>query len=145
MKYSIEFDQEKCASVYGRDLHISPKHSREVCKEIVGMSTPNAEKYLEEVIALKRPVRYTKYKKAHRKGIGCGRYPVNASRKVLELLREAVANAEFKGLDSEKLRIKHASAYPGRKIKRYMPKAQGRSGEHSERTSDVEIVVEETE
>jgi large subunit ribosomal protein L22 len=147
MKYSTDFDKEKCASVYGRDLHVSPKHAREVCKEIVEMSTASAEKYLEEVIALKRAVPYTRFNNefGHKRGMASGRYPVKASGKVLDLLREAVANAEFKGLDSEKLVIKHASAYPGRRIKRYMPRAQGRSGEHSEITANIELVVEETE
>jgi len=147
MKYSTEFDKEKCASAYGRDQHVSPKHSREVCKEIVGMTTPSAEKYLEAVIAMERAVPYTRFNNefGHRKGMGSGRYPVKASAKVLELLREAVANAEFKGLDADKLVVKHASAYKGRKLKRYMPKAQGRSGEHSETTANIEIIVEETE
>ena len=147
MKYSIDFDREKTASVYGRDLHVSPKHSREICKEIAGMKSSSAEKYLEEVIALKRAVPYTRFNNefGHRKGMCSARYPVKASEHILKLLREAVANAEFKGLDSEKLVIKHASAYPGRKIKRYMPRAQGRSGEHSEITANIEMIVEEIE
>ena len=147
MKYSIEFDKEKCASAYGRDIHVSPKHCREVCKEIVGMSHARAESYLEEVTLLKRAVPYTRFNNefAHRKGIGPGRYPVKASTEILKLLKEAVSNAEFKGLDSEKLTVKHASAYQGRKIKRFMPRAQGRSGEHNEVTSNIEIIVEETE
>ena len=147
MKYSLEIDKEKCATAYGRDLHISPKHSREVCKELVGKKVENAEKILKEVIDLKRAVKFTRYNLhlAHKRGIGPGRYPVKVSGALLSLLKECVSNAEFKGLDSENLRVVHASAYPGRKIKRYIPRAQGKSSAHNEQTTNVEIVVEEGE
>jgi len=54
-------------------------------------------------------------------------------------------NAEYKGLDVERLRIIHASAYPGMKIKRYIERAYGRSSPRFETLCHVELVLEETE
>jgi large subunit ribosomal protein L22 len=54
-------------------------------------------------------------------------------------------NAENKGLDTENLKIIHASAYPGMKLKRYQPRAFGRSSPKFETLTHVEIVLEEME
>jgi len=74
-----------------------------------------------------------------------GRYPVKAAQKILKVLEGAEANAEYKGFDLEKLRIIHASAYPGMKIKRSIERAFGRSTPRFETLCHVELVLEETE
>ncbi|HNZ05497.1 MAG TPA: uL22 family ribosomal protein, partial [Methanothrix soehngenii] len=38
------------------ELHISPKHAREICRTLRGMRANRARDYLEDVIALKRAV-----------------------------------------------------------------------------------------
>ncbi|HDM89161.1 MAG TPA: 50S ribosomal protein L22, partial [Candidatus Bathyarchaeota archaeon] len=70
-----------------------------------------------------------------------GGYPVKAAKKILAILESAEANANFKGLDTENLRIIHASAYPGTKLKRYIPRAFGRSTPRFETLCHVEIVL----
>jgi large subunit ribosomal protein L22 len=59
------------------------------------------------------------------------------------LLEGAEANAEFTGLDAEKMRIIHASAYPGMKMKRYTPRAFGRSSPKNETLCHLEVALEE--
>jgi len=145
MKYSRYLDPEKSARAYGRDLHCSPKHAENVARAIRGMEVRKAEKLLEDVIALKRPIPFKTHntERAHKKGMGPGGYPVKASQKILEVLRNAINNAEYKGLDPDNMFIAHISTYKGRIIEGYMPRAMGRSSAWNERTTNVEIIIEE--
>jgi len=149
--YSVGWvDPERTAKASGRELRISPKHAREICKTIKGMMLEDAKKFLEDVIAMRRPVPFRRYKKKvpHRRGLQgfcTGRFPVKAARHILRLLNEVEANAEFKGLNTEKLKIIHAAAYPGMKIKKFFPRAFGRSSPNFEILTHVEIVVQEVE
>ncbi|MFQ6068099.1 MAG: 50S ribosomal protein L22 [Candidatus Bathyarchaeia archaeon] len=149
--YSVtELDTEKAVKASGRELRISPKHAREVCKTIKGMRLDKAKRYLEQVIAKKQPVPFRRFikKLGHRHGMQkamVGKYPVKAAAQILKVLESAESNAEFKGLDTERLRIIHASAYPGMKIKRAMPRAFGLSTPKNRPLTHVEIVLEEIE
>lgn len=149
--YSItELDPDRTVKASGRELRVSPKHAREVCKTIKGMKLDQAKEYLRQVILKKKPVPFRRYKKnvGHRHGIekaSAGRYPVKAAQKILKVLESAEVNAEYKGLDVERLRIIHASAYPGMKIKRYIERAFGRSSPRFETLCHVELVLEEIE
>lgn len=149
--YSItDLDSEKTAKVAGRELRISPKHAGEICRAIKGMKLDKAKIFLEQVIAKKTPVPFKRYKKfvAHRHGAHkfyAGRYPVKAASHILKLLQGAEANAEFKGLDVENLRVIHASAYSGLKLQNFMERAQGRSTPRYEYMTHVELVLEQTE
>jgi large subunit ribosomal protein L22 len=149
--YSItDMDVEKTAKASGRELRVSPKHAREVCRTIKGMKVEQAKDYLSQVILKKKAVPFRRFNKkvGHRHGLEkafAGRYPVNAARQVLNVLEGAEANAEYKGLDLERLRIIHASAYPGMKIKRFTPRAFGRSSPRFNTLSHVELVLEEME
>jgi len=149
--YSItDMDLEKTAKASGRELRVSPKHAREVCKTIKGMKLDRAKDYLRQVILKKKAVPFRRFNKkmGHRKGLDhafSGRYPVKAATQILMVLEGAEANAEYKGLDLERLRIMHASAYPGMKIKRFIPRAFGRSSPRFNTLSHVELVLEEME
>jgi len=143
-------DPERTAKASGRELRISHKHAREICKAIKGMMLEDAKKFLEDVIALKRPVPFRRYHKKvpHRRGLQgwpTGRYPVKAAKAILRLLKDVEANAEFKGLNTEKLKIIHAAAYPGTKLKKYFPRAFGRASPNFETLTHVEVVVQEVE
>lgn len=149
--YSIteeELDPEKTAKASGREVRVSHKAAREICKTIRGMMLTQAKRYLGDVMAKKKPVPFRRYKKkaGHRHGLEktyAGRYPVKAAKKILNVIEGAEANAENKGLDTERLRIIHASAYPGMKIKRYIPRAHGRATPKFETLTHIEIVLKE--
>jgi large subunit ribosomal protein L22 len=149
--YSItDLNPDKTVRASGRELRVSPKHAREVCKTINGMRLDRAKEYLKQVVLKKKPVPFRRFNKkvGHRHGIEkafAGRYPLKASQQILRVLEGAEANAEYKGLDVERLRIVHASAYPGIKIKRYIPRAFGRSSPKFNTLTHVEIVLEEME
>ena len=139
---------EKTAKASGRELKISHKAAREVCKAIKGMMLNDAKQYLRDVTAKKKAIPYTRYNKKlpHRHGLiktFAGRYPIKASQQILDVLESAQSNAENKGLDVDRLRIMHAAAYQGIKLKRYTPRAHGRASPKYDTTTHIEIVLEE--
>jgi large subunit ribosomal protein L22 len=147
--YSItELDPERTVKASGREVRVSHKAAREVCNAIKGMMLSEAKEFLQQVIQKKKPVPFRRFKKkvGHRHGLEkafAGRYPVKAAQKILEVLESAEANADFKGFDPENLRVIHASAYPGMKIKRYIPRAFGRSSPRFETLCHIEVALEQ--
>jgi large subunit ribosomal protein L22 len=107
-----------------------------------------AKDYLRDVMSKKKPVPFTRFTKkaGHRHGLEkafAGRYPVKAAKQILRTLEGAEANAENKGMDTERLRIIHAAANRGMKVKRFQPRAQGRTTPDFETLTHVEVVLEE--
>jgi len=132
----------------GMELHISPKHAREICRTLRGMRANSAKAYLEDVVALKRPVPFKRYRRnvAHRHGLvgaDAGRYPEKAAKAVLAVLENALANAEYKGMESDNLRIYHAGTLKGRTIRGWMPRAMGRATPKNTETVSVEMILTE--
>ncbi|RLF20764.1 MAG: 50S ribosomal protein L22 [Thermoprotei archaeon] len=147
--YSVkELDPERTAKASGRNLRIHFKHAVEICREIRGKHIGEAERILKEVIALRRPVPFRRFhgKVAHKRqlsGWPAGRYPVKAAKAILEVLENARANAEYKGLDTSRLWVVHACAQKAMKIKKYIPRAFGRATPFFKQLTHVEIVLEE--
>ena len=149
--YSIieeELDPEKTAKASGREIRVSRKAAREVCRTIKDMTLANAKTFLRDVMEKRKAVPFRRYKKklGHRHGVEkafAGRYPVKTAQQILRVVEGAEANAENKGLDVDRLRVFHAAAYPGMKIKRYTPRAHGRSSPRFETTTHIEIVLDE--
>ncbi len=144
--YSFQnFEKTKHVRASSRDTEISHKHAREVCVAIKDMPLNKAKEYLENVVALKQPVAYRRYKNevAHRselQGFPSGRFPVKAAGEFLRLLNNLEANAEYKGMDLDRLTIIHASAFPGVKIKRFTSRAFGRNSPKFNTLVHVEVV-----
>src|SRR5207249_1517255 len=88
----------------------------EICRTIRGMKLPDAKKLLERVVEKKQAIAYRHYKKEvpHRRQLTepwfAGRFPQKAAGRLLLLLEELEANAEYRNLDTERLRIIHAAA-----------------------------------
>ncbi len=147
----INLDPTKTVKSSGRELRVSPKAAREVCTALKGKTLEQAKTYLNKVITKKQPVPYRRYNKklGHRHGTEPGtfaaRYPIKTAQKILQVLTGAEANAEFKGLDTDRLRIIHAAAYPGMKLKRFQPRAFGRSSPKYQTLTHIELVLQETE
>ena len=146
-KYSTDKDPEKSARAFGYELHCSQKDSMNLAHALRGMKIEEAKKYLEGIIALKRPLPaiYHKKKRLHQKGIGPGSFPEKAARYILRVIENAENNAEYKGFDVENMKITHISAYQGRMVKGMMPRAHGRATDKNETTTDIEIILEEVE
>ncbi|MEO2153994.1 MAG: 50S ribosomal protein L22 [Aquificota bacterium] len=111
---------EKEARAILRYAHISDTKARQVLKMIKGMRAADALYQLK----------FTNKR---------------AARIVEKLLKSAMANAEQKGLDLEKLYIKNAFADRGPIFKKWMPRAYGRATPLRKRLSHITIILEERE
>lgn len=146
-RYSVQgLDESRAAKASLREVDASPKWTREVCAAIKGMDLEDAKRLLEDVIAKRRMIPYRRYRKLrahHSETKGPGGYPVKPARLLLKLLESLEANAEFKGLDTSRLRIVHAAVHRGRTIEGYFPRAFGRASPHNRTLIHVEVVAEQ--
>lgn len=150
IKYSKKEVPETTAKAMCYEVHMSPKHAVEICREIKGMSVSRAKEYMGDVIALKKAVPFKKYKRdvGHKKGLhkwDAGRYPRKAASEILLLITSAEKNAEYKGLDTKRMRVWHIAAKKGRVIQGIMARAMGRATPKNTETVTIELILEEVQ
>ncbi len=132
-----------------RDKSISPKHAREISIAINGKSIEKAREFLEDVISKEIAVPYRRYNNevAHRSnirdGFSAGRFPYKASNEFLKLLDNLESNAEYKGMDLDRLKIISIVVHKGTKLKRFTPRAMGRASPKYDTLVHVEMVAME--
>ncbi|HOE52794.1 MAG TPA: 50S ribosomal protein L22 [Methanomassiliicoccales archaeon] len=145
--YTAQADPDTTSRAIAKELPISPKFSREICRMVRGKKVDDAIRMLEEVVELRRPVpiRRYNYGVAHKPGIGPGRYPTKAAAAIIKVLESAKSNAEYKGLDTDNMRVRVISAHLGRTIPGYMPRAHGRSTAWDQQTVNIEVILEEAQ
>ena len=145
--YTATADPDTSAKAIGKEMPISPKFTREICGMIRGMKVSKAISTLEGVIALETPVPLKRYNKrvSHKQGVGPGRYPKKAAAAVLGVIKSAVANAEYKGLNTDDMVIRTISASRGRVTPGHMARAHGRATEWNQDTVNLEVIIEEVE
>ncbi|WP_338601108.1 50S ribosomal protein L22 [Sulfolobus tengchongensis] len=149
----LNVDELKIAKAVIRDVPVSIKDLYNVCKSIRGMYLSDAKDFLNRVLEEKEALPFWRYNKgaSHKSNISAkwkvkaGRYPKKAIKHVLKLLENAEANATNKGLDVNKLVIRHIAAHKSIILKRYMPRAFGRATAKYRRTANVEVILEEVE
>lgn len=107
----IPKEKKEEAIAKGLNLHASKKHCMYISSFIKNKPIDLALAELEKVIAIKRPIPF-KGEIPHRSypGMMSGRYPVNASKQFIYLLKALKGNAIANGLELEKTRISFASA-----------------------------------
>jgi ribosomal protein L22 len=79
----------------GFSLRISPKQCVFICRIIRGKSPDAAVKRLQDVVDEKRPVPMAGLEVGHKKGKGLagGKFPKNACKAIIEIVKQAKANA----------------------------------------------------
>jgi large subunit ribosomal protein L22 len=141
------FDSTKHVRASVREKDISHKHAREIAKAIKGMSIEKARDYLQEVISLKRAVPFKRYNNevGHRSdpGVMSGRYPEKAANEFIRLLDNLEANAEYKGMDLDRLKIISANSHKGVLVKRFTPRAMGRATPKNNVLTHIELIAQE--
>ncbi|HZD43817.1 MAG TPA: 50S ribosomal protein L22 [Methanomicrobiales archaeon] len=151
IKYSMKVEgEEGFARAKANELPISPKHSIEIARFIRFMNTGDAITYLNDVVAKKRAIPFKRFNRnvGHKKGLtgwDAGRYPEKAAREFIRLLESAGKNAEYIGLDAEKLKIVHITANRGRRHVGFFPRAMGRATPKRRETVNLEVIVQEVE
>lgn len=147
-KYAFQnYDRTRHVRASIREKTISHKHAREIAVTIKGMSIEKARTYLQDVIRLKRAVPFRRYKNevGHKSdtGVMSGRYPQKAATEFVKLLDNLESNAEYRGMDLDRLKIINATVHKGRKIQRFTPRAMGRSSPKINILTHVELVAQE--
>lgn len=137
---TFQGSKEKTARAVGVNLQISRKASYEIANAIRGKTTTAAISFLEDVALKHVPVPYKRFnhKVGHKRGMAAGRYPVNAAKKFLYLIRAAEKNAQDKGLITDTLQIVHVAAQQGEGQWRH-----GRQRRRQMKATHVEVVVQE--
>ncbi len=142
--YSREVEQKTTAKALGKELNISRKHAVEICNHLRNRYLNEAIQILEDTIEKKRAIPFRKYSGStgHRKGkMGPGRYPIKAAGEILHTLRNAEANAEFKGMNPNDLFVWHIAASKGRTFESYFPRARGRTTPKRRESVNLEIIL----
>jgi len=123
--YALKKNEKKSAKVFGKGLPISTKDSVAICRKISGMNLQKGREFLIGMLSEERSLD--------------GKFHTKATMEIVGLLNSAESNAEFKGLDPEKMII-NASAHEGYTF--YRPrrfKVHGRK----KKITHVQIVLEQ--
>jgi large subunit ribosomal protein L17e len=151
VKYSRELQNEaKTCRARGSDLRVHFKNTFETCTALKGRYLKDAQSYLSDVIDQKQCIPFRR----HNSGCGRtaqakqfkhtqGRWPEKSARILLDLLKNAEANAESKNLDVEKMIIKHIQCNAAQKGRRRTYRAHGRINAFMSSPCHVEMILEE--
>jgi large subunit ribosomal protein L22 len=141
------YDKTRHVRAALREKTISHKHAREIAVAIKGMSIESARDYLQSVVRKERAVPFRRFNNevGHKSdtGVMAGRYPKKAATEFLKLLDNLESNAEYRGMDLDRLKIINATVHKGRKIERFIPRAQGRATPKIDILTHVELVAQE--
>jgi large subunit ribosomal protein L22 len=148
INYSVDADPDSTAKAMLRERQMSHKHSKEIAREIKGMTVADAREYLEAVLEGERSVPF----KQHNSGVGhrsdidgwdAGRMPEKATDAFLDLIQNAVGNAEHQGFAPETMEIKPVAAHKVGEVQGRKPRAMGRASAWNTMEVDVELIIEE--
>jgi len=102
--------ESKTARAMTTNANISLKYSTEICNQIKGKNADKMLAWFHRIIAHEDFLPLKRYHKkvAHRKGeskegVKSGRYPEKTLKSFITLVESAKSNADFKGLDDDKL------------------------------------------
>lgn len=141
------YDKTRHVRAALREKTISHKHAREIAHKIKGMSIESARSYLQSVVNLERAVPFQRYNNevGHKSdtGVMAGRYPEKAASEFIRLLDNLESNAEYRGMDLDRLKIINATVHKGRKLERFTPRAMGRATPKIDILTHVELVAQE--
>ncbi len=139
----MKFDEKTTARAKGNNLPISFKKSVEVCTAIRQKPLLKAIVMLEDIADMKKALPHKRFNKGgtgHKVGMGPGRYPVKACNEIIDVLKNAEANARQKGLTEGELIITYAVANKASQQFHF-----GRQRRRKMKRTNIDIVVEEVE
>ncbi len=123
MPYTFE-PEERHAKAYSH-LNISTKSANVICRVIRKKKLSRVKRLLDDLLAKKRDIG--------------GKYYTKTVREIKKLLESCERNAEFKGLDKEKL-VVYASAHKGATLVR---RRRHREYGRAMKSTNVEIILVE--
>eukprot|EP01110_Echinostelium_bisporum_P006822 TRINITY_DN26774_c0_g1_i1.p1 TRINITY_DN26774_c0_g1~~TRINITY_DN26774_c0_g1_i1.p1 ORF type:complete len:183 (+),score=73.62 TRINITY_DN26774_c0_g1_i1:67-615(+) len=152
-KYSREADNPtKAAKAQGSHLRVHFKNTHETASAINGMTLARAKQFLDNVIHHKEAVVFRTFNGGvgrtaqahHAKDTSVqARWPRKSVEHIQQLLRNAEANAEYKGLDIESLVVSHIQVNRAPKQRRRTYRAHGRINPFMSNPSHIELILSE--
>merc|ERR1711979_138857 len=142
-RYSLDPEvASKAALARGSHLRVHFKNTREAAQAIKHMHLARAKRYLKNVMVKKEIVPFRRFmggvgRHAQNKQFkACqGRWPKKSAKFLLDLLKNAESNAEFKGLDVDHLVIEHIQ----------VNRAHGRINPYMSSPCHIELILAEKE
>ncbi|KAI9668630.1 MAG: 60S ribosomal protein L17 [Alyxoria varia] len=145
-------DNAKSARARGSYLRVSFKNTHETAQAINGWNLQKAVKYLEDVKGHRRAVPMRRYAGSEGRtaqgkewGVSKARWPEKSCSYLLDLLKNAEANADTKGLDTSNLIIKHIQVNQAPKQRRRTYRAHGRINPYMSCPCHIEMILTEGE
>merc|ERR1712115_286675 len=148
----------KSCKTRGKYIRVHFKNTHETARMIKGMNLRKAQRYLKDVVEHKRCVPFLRYNKSagrcaqakqFKSGPGYrasqGRWPEKSCKFLLELLRNAEANAELKSLDVDSLFVEHIAANEAPCNRRRVYRAHGRINPFMSHPCHIEMILTEGE
>uniref|UniRef100_A0A6B2LM64 Ribosomal protein L22 n=1 Tax=Arcella intermedia TaxID=1963864 RepID=A0A6B2LM64_9EUKA len=135
-------------------MRVHFKNTRESAQALKGMKLRKAQKFLKDVLEHKQAVPMRRYngglgRKAqgamHPHHNGQAAWPKKSAEYLLNLLKNAEANAESKNLDIDQLKIVHIQVNHAAKMRRRTYRAHGRIGPYMRNPCHIELILTEKE
>ncbi|GFY99982.1 ribosomal protein L22p/L17e family protein [Actinidia rufa] len=142
-----------CCRLASPHLRQGATNTRETAHAIRKMPLTKAKRYLEDVLAHKQAIPFTRFCRGigrtaqakNRHSNGQGRWPVKSVGFILDLLKNAESNAEVKGLDVDTLYISHIQVNQAQKQRRRTYRAHGRINPYMSSPCHIELILSEKE
>merc|ERR1719329_1914166 len=116
------------------------------------MNLRNAQKYLENVMEKKQCIPFRVYHgcigrtpQAKEFKMSQGRWPIKSCKIVLDLLRNAESNADFKNLDADNLTVSHIQVQRAQHGRRRTYRAHGRINPYQSSPCHIQMICQEKE
>merc|ERR1712039_80990 len=142
----------KSAKARGSNLRVHFKNTREAAQAIKKMPLNRATTFLKNVINMGEIVPFRRFMggvgrhaqaKVH--GTAQGRWPLKSAEFLLQLLKNAESNAEYKGLDPDHLVIEHIQVNRAPKMRRRTYRPHGRITPYMSSPCHIEVCLVEKE
>uniref|UniRef100_T1JFQ9 Large ribosomal subunit protein uL22 n=1 Tax=Strigamia maritima TaxID=126957 RepID=T1JFQ9_STRMM len=152
-RYSMEPENAtKSCKARGSNLRVHFKNTRETAQAIKKMPLRRAIRFLKNVTAKKECVPFRRFnggvgRCAQAKQWGCtqGRWPKKSAEFLMQLLKNAESNAEYKGLDADHLVIEHIQVNRAPHMRRRTYRAHGRINPYMSSPCHIEVILTEKE
>mmetsp|Transcript_5569 Transcript_5569/g.9914 ORF Transcript_5569/g.9914 Transcript_5569/m.9914 type:complete len:188 (+) Transcript_5569:53-616(+) len=155
VRYSRDIERsERSCKARSTDVKVHFKNTRETASAIKGMKLSRAKQYLQNVIEKKEIIPFTRYRygvgrKAQLKNLKIkavqGRWPKKSAEYLLGLLKNAEANAEFEGKETDDMFVSHIQVNKARAGRRRTYRAHGRINAYLSHPCHIEMILERPE
>ena len=145
---ATSIDSANSAKARGSYLRVSFKNTCETAQAVNGWQVNKALQYLEAVSDKKRAIPFRRFNgsigrasQGKEFGVTKARWPVKSVEFITDLIKNALSNAETKGLDASTLYIKHIQVNQAPKMRRRTYRAHGRVNAYKSSPCHIELIL----